>query len=176
MTLAGHGVQPSTADLVGRWLQESWAQPNPAKRTAPPRVIDPLPVLTPQVLAQLASVWQRFRLSEEQRIPYMRETVVPVVTERPLTAMMDMSAVAAKVPAVAAVLKQAGLTAEQFDAARLALLSARLTWGATEGSYAARVPAGTVVDPASVLGRNVAFVKAHLEEVKAIDGMFLDGS
>jgi hypothetical protein len=177
---AKHSVYLSTADFAARWLQESWAEPDPAKRTAP-RVIDSLPVLTPQALAQLTSVWRAAsELREAQRLPYLREVRGSILkvggsgTEPFSAVMVDLSAMAAQVPAVATALQAAGLTAVQFDNYRFALFSAILTEQSpkTRGS---RLPR-TAADSASTLGQNVAFVQARTAEIEGLYYMFSDGS
>ena len=64
--------------------------------------------------------------------------------------MVDMAALAAQYPSVAADLAKAGLTAQQHDAYRVALVTAYVTDAGADS-----------IDPNSVLGKNVAFVDAH---------------
>ena len=74
-----------------------------------------------------------------------------------------MAALAARYPSVAAALTEASLTGEQHDQYRAALVSAMVT--ETFGERAT----GAVVDPASALGKNIAFLRAHPEALKALE-------
>lgn len=76
---------------------------------------------------------------------------------------VDMAALAAASPSVAADLQQAGLTAQQEDAYRAAILRVGFT----------RMAAEDWVDSIasnSVLGKNLAFRAAHDAEFKALAG------
>ena len=85
--------------------------------------------------------------------------------ERSTLLMVDMPALAARQPSVAAALQAAGLTAQQHDAYRVALASAKLTGlGEQGGEPDAR---SWRVEPTSTLGKNVAFVHAHPDETAA---------
>lgn len=184
--LRGHSHQVEDDDITGRWLQDSWIHDS-ATRTQP-RVIDPLPLLTIEALTQLRTFWDGFKdgcggddhcgvITREQRIPLLREIVLPVAgfSRTTLsTVMMDMPA-AAQHPAVAALLKKAGLTAQQHDAYRLALLSGEFTQlyldhyneQADEYKLAGVTPPlpPRSIDPASVQGKNMAFIEVHQDEL-----------
>jgi hypothetical protein len=72
---------------------------------------------------------------------------------------VDMAALAATYPSVAAALKAAGLTARQEEGYRIALLGAKATRAVPE--------AGTPI-ASSVQGRNLAFLEAHQDELTAV--------
>ena len=117
----------------------------------------------------------------------------PFLAEVPLTIghfpvtvwMTDMVKLAAHYPAASAALQAAGLSAAQHDAYRAALVSARATWRFRDlppenanallqneglGDYPLPPPPQALApDPASVLGRNVAFLEAHRAEADALD-------
>jgi hypothetical protein len=82
--------------------------------------------------------------------------------ESVLIQLMDIAALAAKHPTVAADLRTAGLTAQQAEAARTALLSALATLKTPDNK------AGTVA-PGSALEKNIAFVQSHKAEMEALD-------
>lgn len=161
-----HEHQVEDYDFYGRWLQESWAMPNPAARPAPQVVADPLPVLTTEVLTQMTAFWTRFQQEPDSirttaRRAHLREVVVPIGEERPSVWMVDVPALAAKYPSVAAALKTAGLTARQHEAYRIALLSARVT-------NSVKDEAGNV-EATSALAKNMAFMDAHPDELAALE-------
>ena len=160
--LRGHEHQIEDYDFLGRWFQESWAMPNPAARPAPSVVAEPLPLLTTQVISQMTAFWTSFlkepdSIRKVARRAHLREVVVPVGEERPTVVMTDMPALAARYPSVAAALKQAGLTAEQHEAYRVALISA-MTIADMEDAV------GTV-DSNSVMGKNLEFFNTHPDEL-----------
>lgn len=167
MRRAGHRVKlvfylayddrVAVRDYIGRWLHGSWATPDPAARPAPRVLADSLPLLTPDMLTRMAAFATHFTqgsdsVSTARHLAYQQEIVVPVGQDRPSVVMMDTPALAAKDPSVAAALKAAGLTAEQHDIYRVALLSAEFT-----KAIEARVGP---VDPASTLWKNVEFIGA----------------
>jgi len=173
-TFHGYGAQ-ATFHFLARWLRESWDHPDPAARSAP-TVIDPLPRLTPQALAQMIAFWENFRHEPDSvlttvRHQHLRELLVPVGPKEgwPSTGMVDMAALAAAVPSVAAKLKAAGLTAQQHDAYRMALLSAIFLAVAQNPAIPTGRRLPLPVDPTSVLGQNVAFVLAHPDEVLVLE-------
>jgi hypothetical protein len=94
------------------------------------------------------------------RRAHLREVVVPVGTERPSVVMMDLPALAAQYPSVAADLKQAGLTAQQHDALRVALVNAYATQSVGKEMAAP--------DPSSPVAKNLAFLDAHPDELQAL--------
>ncbi len=166
IALREHGENVDDYDFVGRWLQESWAIPDPAARPAPRVIPGPVPLLTTGILTQMTAFWTRFMEEPDSifmtaRRAHQRETIVPVGQERPSVAIMEMPALAAKHPSIAAALKAAGLTAEQHDVYRVALLSAMLTDNI--GSSA-----GAIADT-SVLAQNIAFMKSHPDEFETLE-------
>jgi hypothetical protein len=97
-------------------------------------VADPLPVLTTTAITQMTTFWTRFMQEPESirttaRRAHLREVAVPLGEgeEQVSVVMVDMVALAAQSPSVAADLQTAGFTAQQHDAYRVALTSARLT-------------------------------------------------
>lgn len=157
-----HGHNWETYDAVGRWLQESWAHPNPADRLRPAVLDDSLPLLTTDVLAKLTAFWRRFLQEPDEvlmagRREHLRDVVVPVGGELPQVAMTDMAALAARYPSVAAALKAAGLTAEEHDRYRVALASLAVTQSV--GRVAGRI------EPTSVTAKNIVFLNAHMDEL-----------
>lgn len=146
-----------------QWLQESWATSSATTQASD--VARSLPVLTTEALTKLTAFWTRFMAEPDSirmtaRQAHQKEIFVPVGQEWLSLWMVDMPALAAKSRPVAAALKAVGLTAQQADAYRLALISATATWQ-TRGRTAP--PAAT-----SVLGRNIAFFMSHRNEMIAL--------
>lgn len=185
-SVRGHSHTWEMYDFLGQWLQKSWATPDPALRPAPKVIEGPLPVLTTEALAQMTTFWTRFTQEPDSirttaRRAHLREVLVPVgeEQERPSTVMVDMAALATQYPSVTAALNQAGLTARQHDAYRLALFSAllflsqgQLGAGKLWASPGITVTKGDSVLPAlkgdEALAKNIAFLVAHPDEVQAL--------
>jgi hypothetical protein len=81
-----------------------------------------------------------------------------------LPSVVDMNAMAAHYPSVAADLTHAHLTAHQWDQYRRALFSATLT----EQSLQAQGDTTTIPVPPSVTGTNIAFLRAHAPTLAAL--------
>lgn len=179
----GHGFQIEDFYGLVRWLHDSWATPTPAARPMPYVLADPLPVLTPEALRRMTAFWTRFQQEPESiktdaRRQHLREVAVPVAPEAPLSAwMVDMPALAAQYPSVAADLQQAGLTAPQHDAYRIALLAAayvRTGLPVEEyfranmvGEWAVILAKAMAANP--VLEKNVEFLGAYPDELQALE-------
>jgi predicted esterase len=173
MGFRGHGMEANDYDFLGHWLQESWTTPDPAARPAPSVVVgDSVPLLTTDIVAKMATFWTRFRQEPDSirrtaRLAHLREVVVPVAEERPSVVMTDMPALAATYPSVAADLEAAGLTAQQHEAYRVALLSANVGWwasadvkslpGGVIGSLVSQAPPISI-EATSVQGKNIEFM------------------
>lgn len=181
----GHEHQWEDYDSWGRWLQQSWAMPNPAARPAPRIVADPVPVLTAEALTRMTTFWRQFieepeSIRIEGRRAHLREVSVALGAERPSVWMTDMPALAAQYPSVAADLQAAGLTAQQHEAYRAALLGASVAkylnidlpqdsmfvayWRRERGELPR-----FAVKANSSLGRNIAFLQAHPDELQALE-------
>ena len=172
----GYGPD-ATFYFLARWLDESWRIPDPAARPRPALVADPLPLLTPKAMTQMLTFWGSFQQEPDSicraaRQRHLREVLVPVGPKEapPSTGMVDMAALVAEVPTVAAKLKAVGLTAQQHDAYRLALLSAIVLAAAQNRAAAVdQWHPSLVVDGNSVMGHNVAFVLAHSDDLLALE-------
>jgi predicted esterase len=163
--LRGHEDQVEDYDFVGRWLRESWTTPNPAARTASIDVANPVPVLTDDAYTKLITFWTHFMKEPDSirtiaRRTHLREASVPFGKERPSVMMVNIAALAAQYPSVAADLKRAGLTAQQHDAYRIALISAELAKLLLDSKLLPEP-----IEATSLLGRNLAFVVAHDREI-----------
>ncbi len=181
--------------FVLRWLHESWTEADPAKRPAPRVAADPPPVLTVEVVKQMTAFWTRFMQEPDSirtaaRRAHLQEVLVPVGPEPRSILMMDVAALAARYPSVTAGLHHAGLTAQQHDAYRVALASAELvntmrkfvedTNRGRWGGQKVPSPSDTLIAAAahkvirsipasSPLGRNIEFLRAHPDELAALD-------
>jgi pimeloyl-ACP methyl ester carboxylesterase len=136
-----HARRLGDRDQLWHWFQRSWegsGTPNGtlnetrnAPRTPTTAVTAAnMPSLTPDVLAKLTTFWTRFRQEPDslQRLAdqYRKELVMPIGTEQVfLHGILDMPALAKHARAAATDLAHAGLTPQQEDGYRLALLSAR---------------------------------------------------
>lgn len=170
-----HTHQAEDYDFLGHWLQESWAIPDPANRPVPYHFGSP-PVLTTEALAQMTAFWTRFMQEPDSvkataRQTLVREVIVPVGTEQTSLLMVDMAALAAKYPSVAAALKAAGLTAERHDSYRAALASARLIMYSDSTKYSDPInhKRWIPLDPTSMVVKNFEFMSAHPDEAAALE-------
>lgn len=159
--LRGHEDQAESYDFVGHWLMESWAKPDPTTRSAL-RIVDPVPLLTLAVVNQMTNFWDAFQKQPDSirttaRQAHLREFGIPLQhsDDRMSVWMTDMPALAAQYPPVAAALTKAGLTPQQHDAYRVALIATRI---GTPLSFRTRA-----ADETSVLAKNAAFFRANYE-------------
>lgn len=165
VSIRAHSSQPESIDFVGHWLQESWAIPDPTQRITPP-VIDAIPTLTDSIVAKMTTFWRAFQQLPDSiwtvaRQAHQRELRLPIGADSPSTVMVDMSTMAKQYSAVAAALASVGLTADQHDRYRVALLEALI--GREYSSIAQTFPTG------SVQADNVAFVREHHDEIRKLD-------
>lgn len=178
----GHEHQWEDYYFVARWLQESWATPDPAARSAPSVAADPLPLLTTEALTRMTAFWTDFHgepdaIRETARRAHLREVALPVGPVGdvpPSLGMVDMAALAAQYSSVATDLTRAGLTARQHDAYRVALASAQYVVAAQMvradqvAPLAVQALAATIAAN-RVLGKNVEFMRAHPDELQALE-------
>jgi hypothetical protein len=138
-------------------------------------VVDSEPVLTADALTRMTSFWSNFKkepdsiYSARSKDPFRKDDQVSVGSHSSPFEHVHISAIADKYPSVAADLKQAGLTAPQFNGYYMALVSALNTQ-----TELAQYPADSV-GPTPVEQQNIAFIKAHLKEVTALksNGLYL---
>ena len=176
-----HDHQIEDYMFVARWLHESWATPDPAARPAPQVVADPVPLLTTEALTKMTAFWTRFMQEPDSiktaaRRAHLREVTVPFWEEQSSIPMVDIAALAAKHPSVARALQEVGLSAQQHEAYRVALVSAHVMMPFDK--LRAESPIRTFIKPVaptSVLAKNLAFMQAHPDELKALEatGMWL---
>lgn len=159
-----HELQFENEAFLGYLLQQSWAIPDPANWPKPQVVAEPLPELTSEAIQRLTTFWTKFMQEPDSiritaRRAHLREVALPGRNAASLP-MADMPALAARYPSVAAALTQAGLTAEQHDAYRVAVAATVSPWK------------GVPLTP--TLAKNLEFVKAHPDEMNALwdSGMF----
>ena len=114
------------------------------------------------MLTAMTTFWTRFmQLPDSIRVTawwaHQREVDFPYIQGRRSTLLMvDMPAMAAQYPSVAAALKAAGLTAQQHEASLLAIASAYAWW---DHSNRPVIP--------SVM-KNAVFLQAHPDELQAL--------
>jgi len=165
-----HDHQLEAYDFIGRWLHESWATPKAADRPAP-AVVAEVP-LTTDALARMTQFWTKFHdlvnrgslrdnLFTNSRRDHLREMAVPAGKRRLSVQMVDMTAMAARYPDIASYLQESGLTPEEHDTYRVALVSAEIA--RTQSSIA------QTIEPTSVQAKNIAFLEAHPDELQELE-------
>jgi hypothetical protein len=161
MGLRGHEHQTEAYDFVGRWLMESWAPTDPTRRI-PEVVADHLPVLTDEALKKMITFWTSFMTEPDSiratgRRAHLHAVIFPLGQMRVSVWMTNMPSLAAQYPSVAAKLEQAGLTAEEHDAYRTALVSLFfMGWEEPE----------TLAPGDTVFVQNNAFRRTHWNELQ----------
>jgi hypothetical protein len=135
-SLRPHVNQWESFEAVSRWLAESWAIPDPTARPMPERI--PAAPLTADALPRMTAFWTRFlqepdSIRIDARRAHQREVLIPIAQWTvPTSALLtDIAALAARYPSVAAALQEMGLTAQQHEAYRVAIISAYIArrWG-----------------------------------------------
>jgi len=135
MGFRGRTPQREDYALWGRWLHESWTVSDTAARSKPATIVDgeSPSKLTVDVFQRMTMFWKSFQRQPDSirttaRLASLHEVAVPGAEFfiNASVLMMDTPALAARYPSVAADLKRAGLTAQEYDAYRLALLVARI--------------------------------------------------
>lgn len=127
-------------------------------------VADSASLLTVDVMHRMTSFWTAFMkespaIRDTARMRHQKTVAIDIGDQKQLaTAAVDMVALAKQYPAVAADLQHAGVTAEQWEAYRNALYAARMLMAA---------PLTLSNDHA--LGKNIAFLKAHPQELHALE-------
>jgi hypothetical protein len=158
-----HARRLQDRDLMWHWLQQSWAAPGTPMR--PPVVLDAasMPPFTSEAIAKMTAFWTSFRQlpdSIRQAPPVYRKDIMmpvgPVMVSR--YAMVDMPAIAKNYPMVAADLTKAGLTVQQEERYRIALLSARTS----------KVAQNQVMTTVPILAKNLEFFTAHESDMNAL--------
>lgn len=150
--LRGHVDYVEDEDFVWDWLLDSWKDP---KITAVvPPLKDSALLLTTDVLEKLTTFWSDFfqypdSIRTEARMNNQREVWIRVGSEWTTTIMMDLKAIADKYPEVSKSLEKAGLTAEEADSYRKALVEAHYTMRAGLD--------GDAVDSTAVLAKSIKF-------------------
>lgn len=159
LTLRSHREDHDEYLFMGRWLTGSWAKAGSVSSLRPQVKLKTLPVLTEPMVGKMVAFWTQFMQEPDsiKRVPaeYRRETTIPIGADHALLIAEDIPALAKRFPVVAADLKAAGLTAEQAEQYRLALVSARATAMAGDWQIAGKI------DRTSTLGQNVAFLETH---------------
>ena len=163
--LRGHRDNLGDEHYMWRWLQWSWAAPGTMAPVIPSMPADSDPVLTVDALTKMTTFWTSFAQAPDTiRVAGRWANQKPIsmsVGKAPASVLKtDMIAMAAKYPLIAADLKTAGLTAQQEEAYRAAIIR-------IEFVRLAKVRAADIADT-SVLGQNMAFRNAHESEFQAL--------
>lgn len=171
----GHNHEYEGYEHIGYWLQERWNLPNPVSRPKPEIFGDP-PFLTEEALAKMAAFWTGFMQEPDSikitaRRALIREVVLPVGKAQVSTSMVNMPALAAKYPSVAAAFKAAQLTPEQHEAYRGALASTRVYELSLEAGKRMGISADSMhrffgIEPTSAAAKNFALMTAHQGPLK----------
>jgi predicted esterase len=154
--LRPHVDYVANEDYVWGWIAQSWAHPTEKIQPIPPADSDP--ILTVEALQKMTTFWTHFRQEPDSVLGDGRmahqERIALLLGQQPVWVVKtDMVALAAQYPSVAADLKAAGLTAQQEEAYRAAIIRVGLTREAGKA-------AGTIT-PGSILEKNLAFRESH---------------
>ena len=167
LALRGHIALREDDNYAWNWLARSWGWKTPASANeGPPRpAADSDPVLTADAIVKMTTFWSSFMQEPDSIATTARkanqEYITMSIGQMPVTVVKtNMIAMAAKYPSVAADLSKAGLTAQQEEAYRAAIIRVGFTRLAGE-------TAGSVAET-SVLGKNLALRVSHPEEFKAL--------
>jgi predicted esterase len=177
--LRAHVDRVEDEDFVWDWLKRSWADPSITLH--PPLPADADPLLTVTVLQKMTTFWGRFvhepdSVFEAGRLAHQEQLWMSLGDQPASVITTDIPALAAAFPSVAADLQAAGLTAEQEQAYRTAILRvgfARAGGIAPGDSNLKETIVGSdmpfaPIPPNSVLAENLAFRAAHDAEFKAL--------
>ena len=140
---------------------------------------DSLVLLTPDAINKLATFWKSFmtetpdirdtgRQQNQEKISVPLGKVTGVQAPPTMqTQVVNMVAMAQKYPSVAAKLKAAGLTPQEWEQDRMALFSATVTNQIDKS--------GKEAGDGSTLWKNVAMLRAHQQEFQALQatGMYI---
>jgi predicted esterase len=177
--LRAHVDRVEDEDFVWAWLKRSWADPSITLH--PPLPADTDPVLTVAVLEQMTNFWTRFTQEPDSiltvgRMAHQAQRWM-TLDDRPVSVIMtDMVALAKAYPSVAADLAATGLTAQQEEIYRVAIMRAGFVsaGGIVPGAPdQTRTTVGSdlpfaPIPPNSVLARNLAFNASHAMEFAAL--------
>jgi hypothetical protein len=164
------GADPNNTwnDASWPWLATSWGgtSMNAEGQERLPRNVartlaDTDPVLTIEAFVRMTLFWSTFAGASDSAPPRgldaYRERVTLTVNQAPVTStMVNIPALAHQDPVVAAALTNAGLTAAQEEAYRIALI--RVYFAQQAGTNIGSIAKG------SVLGQNLEFGKTHKAE------------
>jgi hypothetical protein len=138
-------------------------------------------VLTVDALSRMTAFWAAFvkeppSVRDIARMQTHKDVLLSVdlggASVSQLTVqVVDMIAMAAKYPSVAADFKQAQVTPEQWEQLRLSLFTATVTdkilKAVTEKEKAQGSP-GSIPAPSPLVGQNIAFLQTHQNELQAL--------
>lgn len=155
LALRGHTNYLEDNNYVWGWLARSWDWKAPDGTAPVPRFIaDTDPILTTDIVSKMTTFWANFKNEHDSIRNKARkanqEVIAIMVGEVPVTVVKaNMKFLAQRYPSVVADLKQAGLTVEEEERYRIALV--RALFASHAKTWAGTIPEG------SVLGKNVAF-------------------
>jgi phospholipase/carboxylesterase len=153
-------------EYLWSWLAKSWGLSGPEAPPYASTVADSDPLLTVAALTHMTAFWTRF-MQEPDSIQTTgrlarQERITMAIGSQPVSVIKaNMAALAATYPAVAADLKASGLTPQQEEAYRAALLRVWFT-------QQARTMRGPIA-ATSVLGKNMAFIEANADAFKQLE-------
>ncbi len=178
--LRGHVDHVEDEDFVWAWLKDSWADPSVTTKAV---TIKPDPLLTEDGVARLTKFWAAFQqlpdsIMNRARLANQMHVPMKLSTETVWVVLMNLPAMATKYPSVADALKTAGISADDAQAYRTAILGvlyarrAGLVSGETavNMSYGKSIPLEPIA-AGSVMEKNAEFYKANLPKFGA--GVFL---
>jgi predicted esterase len=179
--LRAHVDYVEDEDFVWSWILKSWDDPALTTRITTGRVpADSDPVLTVDALNKMTVFWTKFQQEPDSvhdvaRMAHQEQLPLSLGAEPVFVISMNITDMAAKYPSVAADLHAAGLTAQQEAEYRAAIL--RVGFVRASGIAPGGPPASgdqrqhtpyAPIAPTSVLGKNLAFRRAHAAEFQAL--------
>ncbi len=175
--LRDHVDHVEDEDFIWGWLKDSWADPSVTTRLA---TIKADPLITDDGLARLTAFWTEFQklpdsIQNVGRLANQMSVPLQLSTERVSVVLMNLPAMAAKYTAVAEALKTAGISAEDAQAYRTAIIAVRHARraGLVTGGQAVNAGIGKSIplEPApaeSVLAKNAVFYEANLPKLEIL--------
>ncbi len=164
LNLRPHAERVEDHDYMWRWLKDSWSTSRRQVQVGSTVATDV--VLTDIILNQMLTFWTRVKTGQDSTrkitlTAYPKELTLLIGEERVLVYdMVDLSAIASRNPWVAAALTESGMKLHQEEDYRRAVIGARAT-------KVAGSAIGTL-SPTSVMGRNLAFLKAHEDQFNTL--------
>ncbi len=164
LNLRTHAERVEDHDYMWRWLRDTWATSRQEIRVGSTIATDI--VLTDTIFNTMLAFWTRVKEGQDSTrkitlSAYRKELTLLIGEERVFVYdMVDLTAIASRNPWVAAALNEIGMKLPHEEDYRRAIIGARAT----------KVAGGAVgtLPPTSVMGKNLAFLKANEEKFNTL--------